>query len=304
MPSPVRRRVRKAVIPAAGLGTRFLPATKALPKEMLPVVDRPVIDYVVAEAVRAGLDDILIVTARGKGAMEDHFDRAIELERHLGARGKEAELASVRAPAEAAQVHFVRQGEPLGLGHAVSVARAHVGQEPFAVLLGDEWMAAEHDLLPGMIAAHERHHASVIALQEVEGTEIERYGTARVEPDDGDPGVVRVRGVVEKPPLAEAPSNLAVMGRYVFTAGIFDALDRIGPGAGGELQLTDAIALLLEGSDGTDGGGVFGFPFERGRYDTGTVIDYLKTTIELALDRADLAPDLGAHLARVVARRA
>jgi UTP--glucose-1-phosphate uridylyltransferase len=288
--------VRKAVIPAAGLGTRFLPATKAVPKEMLPVVDKPAIQYVVEEAVRAGIEDILVITGRGKESIEDHFDVSVELEHELEERGKTAELASVRAISELAQIHFVRQGKPLGLGHAVGVARRHVGEEPFAVLLPDDIFHERAGVLTGMLTAAAQHDASVIALKRVVGDEIKAYGCAAVK-DEVDERVVRIAGLVEKPDPADAPSDLAVMGRYVFTPDIFDALDEIEPGAGGELQLTDAIALLLDRSD------VLGYVFEWGRYDTGNKLDYLRATLELALDRNDLGPAFEQVLGRVVSER-
>jgi len=281
-------KVRKAVIPAAGLGTRFLPATKAQPKEMLPVVDTPAIQYVVEEAVAAGIDDILIITGRNKRAIEDHFDRNVELEGELSEKGKEEELHDVRRLADLADIHYVRQGEPLGLGHAVSVARKHVGSEPFAVMLGDDIMDSP-DLLSSMIDAHERLRESVIALMEVEGPEISLYGSAEVS-DGPEPGLVRVEGLVEKPPFEEAPSNLAVIGRYVFSPSIFDALAEVKPGKGGEIQLTDAIALLL------DDEGVLGRTFTTGRFDTGNKLDYLKATVELALRRDDLGAPFRAWL--------
>src|SRR6184192_1168073 len=235
--------LRKAVIPAAGLGTRFLPASKSIPKEMLPIVDRPTIEYVVEEAVRAGIRDILVVNGRGKGPIEDHFDREPELELVLEQKGKHDLLKQVQALAELADLHFVRQHEPLGLGHAVSVARQHVGNESFAVLLGDDVMVDDAALLRSMIEIHDREQASVLALLEVELDEISAYGSAEVDPMDGD--TFRLRSVVEKPKPEDAPSNLAVIGRYVLRPGIFNALDRIEPGAGGELQLTDAIGVLL-----------------------------------------------------------
>src|ERR1044071_6015114 len=236
--------VRKAVIPAAGLGTRFLPATKAKPKEMLPVVDKPAIQYVVEEAVRAGIDDILIITGRGKRSLEDHFERNFELEYFLGEKGKHDQRDQLVDIAELADIHYVRQGEPLGLGHAISVARKHVGDNPFAVLLGDEWMRADTGLLEGMIATYERYNRSVVALKEVTPEEISRYGCAKPEPVSDR--LVQILDLVEKPAPAVAPSNLAVMGRYVLTPEIFEALGRIEPGSGGELQLTDAIALLIQ----------------------------------------------------------
>ena len=287
--------VSKAVIPAAGSGTRFLPATKAQPKEMLPVVDKPAIQYVVEEAVRSGIDDILIITHRGKRAIEDHFDRNVELEADLHAKGKDSLLAEVLDLTGLADLHYVRQGEALGLGHAVATARKHVGDQPFVVLLGDEFLDPRHDLLPGMMATYAQYGRSVIALKEVPEDEISRYGCARPEPMGEN--LVRILDIVEKPKPADAPSNLAVMGRYVFTPEIFDALARVAPGVGGEIQLTDAVGLLLGEQS------VFGYTFAHGRYDTGTVIDYLKTTIELALERPDLGPELDVFLAELAERR-
>jgi UTP--glucose-1-phosphate uridylyltransferase len=287
--------VRKAVIPAAGLGTRFLPASKSIPKEMLPIVDRPTIEYVVEEAVRAGIRDILVVSGRGKGPIEDHFDREPELEAALEQKRKHDLLKQVQALADLADLHFVRQHEPLGLGHAVSVARAHVGNESFAVLLGDDVMVDDAALLRSMIEIHDREQASVVALLEVDPDEISAYGSAEVEPVDGD--VFRLRSVVEKPKPEDAPSNLAVIGRYVLRPEIFDALDRIEPGAGGELQLTDAIGVLL--AEGT----VLGRRFTHGRYDAGMKVDFLRANLELALDRPDLAGDVEAMIVDVVRRR-
>ncbi len=284
--------VRKAVIPAAGLGTRFLPATKAQPKEMLPVVDKPAIQYVVEEAVAAGIDDILIITGRSKRSIEDHFDRQFELEYHLDAAGKHSELTEVVALTELADIHFVRQGSPLGLGHAVSVARKHVGDNPFVVLLGDEFMSEGHTLLSDMIRIHGQYGRSVLALQEVEQAEIKRYGCAK--PERISDHLVQILDIVEKPEPAEAPSNLAVMGRYVFTPEIFEKLEHVQPGVGGEIQLTDAIAMLLADQ------AVYGVTFDGGRWDTGTVPAYLETIVELALERPDLGPEFGAFLANLV----
>jgi UTP--glucose-1-phosphate uridylyltransferase len=281
------------VIPAAGLGTRFLPATKAQPKEMLPVVDKPAIQYVVEEAVRAGIEDILIITGRSKHSLEDHFDRAPELEFELEAKGKLDALALVRSLAELANIHFVRQGEPLGLGHAVSMARQHVGDEPFAVMLGDDIIHPRVPLLEGMIDAYDRLDRSVIALLEVDDPSL--YGCAKAEATDDD-DVVRIVDLVEKPTRAEAPSNLAVMGRYVLSPAIFEALERVTPGKGGELQLTDAIGLLLAETE------VYGYPFTEGRYDTGNKLDYLRATVELAAERDDLGPGFRAFLADFVKR--
>ncbi|MGH9034034.1 MAG: UTP--glucose-1-phosphate uridylyltransferase GalU, partial [Acidimicrobiia bacterium] len=280
--------VRKAVIPAAGLGTRFLPASKSIPKEMLPIVDKPTIQYVIEEAVRAGIDDVIVVTGRGKSAIEDHFDREPELEAKLEQSGKHDALKEIQALADLADLHFIRQHEALGLGHAVSVARRHVGADSFAVMLGDDVMVDDALLLRSMIEIHEREHASVVALLEVTREEISAYGSAEVDAvtDDVTDDVFRLRSVVEKPPPEEAPSTLAVIGRYVFTPRIFDALARIEPGAGGELQLTDAIGLLLTEEP------VYGFRFREGRYDAGMKYDYLRANLELALERPELAPEL------------
>lgn len=287
--------VRKAVIPAAGLGTRFLPATKSQPKEMLPIVDKPSIQYVVEEAVAAGLDDILVITGRGKQSIEDHFDRNFELEHRLLEAGKHDLLKEVQSSSDIAEIHYVRQRDPLGLGHAVSVARRHVGDEPFAVLLGDDVMVDDAALLRSMLDAFSDHDSSVIALMEVAPEEISSYGCAEAEPIA--PDLVRVRSLVEKPPVAEAPSNLAVIGRYVFTPAIFDALEGLEPGAGGELQLTDAIAALIE----TDG--VLGRTFEEGRYDVGNKVDFLRANLELALDRPELSTEVAAMLVDTARRR-
>jgi UTP--glucose-1-phosphate uridylyltransferase len=285
-------KVRKAVIPAAGLGTRFLPATKAQPKEMLPVVDKPAIQYVVEEAARAGIDDILIITGRGKRSLEDHFDRNIELELELEERGKTDALKEIKALTDLAAIHFIRQGEALGLGHAVAMASKHVGDQPFVVMLGDDLIDERVLLLEEMIAEAERVERSVVALMEVDDPSA--YGCARVEPTDGH--LVRIREIVEKPSRDLAPSNLAVMGRYVFTADIFDMLARTERGVGGEIQLTDAIAAML------DQPGVYGYPFSEGRFDTGNKLDYLRANIELAARRDDLGPGLRSYLADFVQR--
>jgi UTP--glucose-1-phosphate uridylyltransferase len=288
--------VRKAVIPAAGLGTRFLPATKAQPKEMLPVVDKPAIQYVVEEAVRAGIDDILIVTGRGKRSLEDHFDRSIELEVALESSGKTEQLSEVRGLADLAHIHYVRQGEALGLGHAVAAARKHVGDEPFVVMLGDDIMDHRSTVLEDMVGVHHRTGASIVAFKSFPPEEISSYGCADPEPTDDD-NLVRLRGIVEKPRAEDAPSDLAVMGRYLFTSEIFDAIDRTKPGVGGELQLTDAIAIMLAEQP------VYGFVFDEGRFDIGKKLDYLRATVELALDRDDLGPEFAAFLGDVVRRR-
>jgi UTP--glucose-1-phosphate uridylyltransferase len=286
--------VKKAVIPAAGLGTRFLPATKAQPKEMLPVVDKPAIQYVVEEAVAAGIDDILIITGRNKRSLEDHFDRNFELEHQLRSKGKTGDLAEIVELAELADIHFVRQGEPLGLGHAVSVARKHVGREPFVVMLGDDIMDRHSTVLSDMIKTHDETGANVVALMEVPIEEISAYGCAAV--DDREGARCRITEVVEKPAPEVAPSNLGVMGRYLFTPEIFDELEHVVPGVGGEIQLTDAIARLLQRE------AVLGYVFSEGRFDIGKKIDYLRATVELALEREDLGPDFREFLAGVARR--
>ncbi len=286
--------VRKAVIPAAGLGTRFLPATKAQPKEMLPVVDKPAIQYVVEEAVRAGIRDILIITGRGKRSLEDHFDRSFELEHYLEAAGKFELLKEMREIADMADIHYVRQGEPRGLGHAVSVAREHVSGEPFAVLLGDDIMTAASTVLSEMLGVYDRLGSSVVALKNFPPENISSYGCVRYE--GLEENLVRVLDIVEKPAPEVAPSNLAVMGRYVLTPEIFDVLDQVPPGAGGEIQLTDAMAMLLNEQP------MYGHVFEHGRFDVGDKLDYLRATVELAIDREDLGPKFRSFLADLVQR--
>ena len=285
-------KVRKAVIPAAGLGTRFLPATKSVPKEMLPLIDTPSIQLVVEEAVRAGLTDILIITARGKGAIEDHFDRSPELEALLESRGKYDELKQIRALSDLAQIHTVRQHEALGLGHAVAVAEAHVAGEPFAVLLGDDLIHPSVPLLREMLGVHERYGRSVLAAQEVLRSEISAYGA--ITPEMIEENLAKVRSVVEKPSPDDAPSNLAVIGRYVFTPEIFDALGRIEPGRGGELQLTDAISLLLDEQS------VYGRLFVDGRHDIGQKLGFLRANVELELERPDMGPAVAEMLRDVM----
>ncbi|OIJ85917.1 UTP--glucose-1-phosphate uridylyltransferase [Streptomyces sp. MUSC 14] len=288
------RAVRKAVVPAAGLGTRFLPATKATPKEMLPVVDKPAIQYVVEEAAAAGLDDVLMVTGRHKRAIEDHFDNAFELEQALAAKGDTVRLDAVRDPARLADIHHIRQGDPLGLGHAVLCARHHVGNEPFAVLLGDDLIDPRETLLHRMLDVRERHEGSVVALMEVDPEQIHLYGCAAVEAT-GEEGVVRVTGLVEKPAPGTAPSRYAVIGRYVLDPAVFDVLERTPPGRGGEIQLTDALQDLATG------GTVHGVVFDGLRYDTGDKAEYLRTVVRLACDRPDLGPEFRCWLREFVA---
>ena len=282
--------VRKAVIPAAGLGTRFLPATKATPKEMLPVVDKPAIQYVVEEAVAAGLEDILFITGRSKRPLEDHFDRNLELEHVLEAKGDHERLASVTESTELARIHYVRQGDPLGLGHAVLVAEAHVGREPFAVLLGDDLIDARDPVLDAMLAVRERFGGSVICLMQVPRESISLYGCAAVEPTDDD-NVLTVTDLVEKPEVDVAPSDYAVIGRYVLDPAVFAVLRETPPGRGGEIQLTDALRTLAT-MPVEAGGGVHGYVFHGRRYDTGDRLSYLQAVIQLAVERDDIGPDL------------
>ncbi|MEV4668086.1 UTP--glucose-1-phosphate uridylyltransferase GalU [Microbacterium sp. LWO12-1.2] len=278
----------KAVIPAAGLGTRFLPATKAMPKEMLPVVDKPAIQYVVEEAADAGIDDILVIIGRNKNAISNHFDSVPELEVKLMEKGDTGRLERVMKSSDIADIHFVRQGEPKGLGHAVLRARAHVGDSSFAVLLGDDLIDERDPLLTHMIAEHERSGAAVIALMEVDPANIHMYGAAAVEPIEGSESV-RVTALVEKPAPEDAPSNLAVIGRYVLPASVFDILEHTEPGKGGEIQLTDALQEMAADPDGP---GVVGVIFRGRRYDTGDRVDYIKAIVQLASDRDDLGPEL------------
>ena len=272
--------VRKAVIPAAGLGTRFLPATKAQPKEMLTIVDKPAIQYVVEEAVSAGIEDILIITGTAKKALEDHFDRNFELETLLERKGKTAPLEEIISIANMATFHFTRQGEPLGLGHAVLMAERHVGDEPFVVLLPDEIMMSRGETVASMIAAHEETNTSVVALREVDMSEISSYGCAASEPVRD--GLVKIPHIVEKPATEDAPSNLAVMGRYLFSAEIFEHLHKTEPGVGGEIQLTDAMATIADGS------GLHGIIDNRGSWDAGQKLDFLRAQVELGLEHPEL----------------
>lgn len=292
--------VTKAVIPAAGLGTRFLPATKATPKEMLPVVDRPAIQYVVEEAIRAGLNDVLMITGRNKRALEDHFDRVPVLEQQLAEQGKDALLASVVATNEmGGDLHYVRQGDPKGLGHAVLRAKRHVGDEAFAVLLGDDLIDEKEDLLSRMVEVQERTGGSVVALMEVPREAISAYGAAAIEAVEGEDGYVKITGLVEKPAADEAPSNYAVIGRYVLSPKVFEVLEDTAPGRGGEIQLTDALQTLAQGEG--EGEGVYGVVFSGRRFDTGDKLSYLKANVILAAERPEFGEDLRAWLKDFVA---
>jgi UTP--glucose-1-phosphate uridylyltransferase len=287
-------KVKKAVIPAAGLGTRFLPATKSQPKEMLPIVDKPAIQYVVEHAVGAGIQDILIITGRGKRTIEDHFDRSFELEYRLEQSGKYEELKEVRGISEMASIHYIRQKEPLGLGAAIGMAEPHVNGEPFAVLLGDD-IIPEDNLLREMLDVYDRYGRSVIAVKEVPRSDINLYGS--VEPEYVEDNLVRVVRIVEKPAPEEAPSNLAAIGYYVLTPEIFEALKETAPDEGGEVQLTDALNALAQQQ------AVYAYVFEGIRYDIGKKLDYLRATVEIAIDREDIGPEFRAILADLVQRK-
>ena len=278
------KKMRKAVIPAAGMGTRFLPATKAVPKEMLPLVDKPLIQYAVEEAVAAGCTDIIIVTGRGKTPLEDHFDRAPELERQLEARGKEELLELARSMSQLAHITYTRQAEALGLGHAVLQARQLVGDEPFAVILPDDIVDAEVPCMQQMVEAYHSTGCSIIASEVVEGAAIQNYGCLDCTPDPLNPRLLDVRDMVEKPKPSEAPSQNAIIGRYILTPCIFEKIANLKPGAGGELQLTDALKALLEDER------IYGFVYEGVRHDAGDKFGFLRATVEFALKRPDLGP--------------
>lgn len=286
------KKVCKAVFPAAGLGTRFLPATKAQPKEMMPLVDKPIIQYGVEEALASGCDQIIIVTGRGKSAIEDHFDVSYELEKMLEERGKTDLLNVVRKISDMIHVAYTRQKEALGLGHAVLMSRELVGDEPFAVILADDIIDAEVPCLKQMIDVYNETGCSVLATQVVEGPAISSYGVLDVKPVPGqhDGRLFEVRDLVEKPKLAEAPSNLAIIGRYILTPAIFESLEATTPGAGGELQLTDGLRRLLKKEK------VYGYTFAGKRHDAGDKLGFLKATVEFALKREDLGGDFRAYL--------
>lgn len=291
-------KVKKAVIAAAGLGTRFLPATKALPKEMIPVVDRPGIQYAVEEAARAGIEDVLIISSRGKGSLEDHFDLAPDLERQLEAKGKWDELAEVQRLSSIARIHSVRQKEPLGFGHAILQAREHVAGEPCVVMVPDEVvpepLGSEASLVGRMLDIYEEHERSVVAVRRVPREEVASYGVIDPEWIDGD--LAKIRRFVEKPSIAEAPSELASVGRYVLAPGIFDALEATIPGHGGEIQLTDGIQRLIEIE------GAYAYIHDGPIFDVGRKLDFLKASIELALRRDDLAGPLRTWLVELLSR--
>lgn len=284
-------RVRKAIIPAAGLGTRFLPATKAMPKEMLPIVDKPTIQYIVEEAIESGIEDIIIVTGKGKRAIEDHFDNSFELEQNLFDKGKFELLNEVQKSSKMVDIHYIRQKEAKGLGHAIWCARKFIGNEPFAVLLGDDIVQAEKPCLKQMIEQYDRYKSSIIGVQNVPGEEVSRYGI--VDGREIENRVYSVIDLIEKPKKEEAPSNIAIMGRYILSPMIFEILNNQKPGASGEIQLTDAIAKL----NSTEA--VYAYDFEGTRYDVGEKIGFIKTQLEFALQREDLREELIDYLMRL-----
>jgi UTP--glucose-1-phosphate uridylyltransferase len=289
------KKVKKAIIPAAGLGTRFLPATKAMPKEMLPIVDKPTIQYIIEEAVASGIEDIIIVTGKGKRAIEDHFDNSFELEQNLIEKGKFELLSEVQKSSQMADIHYIRQKEPKGLGHAIWCARKFIGNEPFAVLLGDDIVQADKPCLKQLIDQYERYQASVLGVQRVPLEEVSRYGI--VNGNEIGERFFSVNSLVEKPKTEEAPSNLAIMGRYILNPRIFDILGEQGPGAGGEIQLTDAIAGLNQYE------AVYAYDFEGTRHDVGEKMGFIQTTIEFALQKEELRSDLLNYLSAVLDRQ-
>jgi UTP--glucose-1-phosphate uridylyltransferase len=285
-------KVRKAIIPAAGLGTRFLPATKAMPKEMLPIVDKPTIQYIIEEAIASGIEDIIIVTGKGKRAIEDHFDHSFELEQNLLQKGKYELLDEVQKSSKLVDIHYIRQKEPKGLGHAIWCARKFIGNEPFAVLLGDDIVTSEKPCLQQLMEQYERYNASIIGVQHVSDDQISRYGI--VDATEIGERFYTVNNLVEKPKREEAPSNLAILGRYILSPKIFEILSKQLPGAGGEIQLTDAISTLNHHE------AVYAYDFEGIRYDVGEKMGFIQTTIEFALQREDLREDLLNYLRKTV----
>ena len=287
-------RVRKAIIPAAGLGTRFLPATKAQPKEMLPIVDKPTIQYIVEEAVAAGIEDIIIVSGRGKRAIEDHFDKSYELEETLIKKQKNDMLKEVQKISSLANIHYIRQKEPKGLGHAINCASRFIGNEPFAVLLGDDIVKSDQPCIGQLMDSYNRYRTSIVGVQQVADDAVSKYGIIAPKGDQIDDGIIPIKSLVEKPSLEEAPSNYAILGRYILTPEIFSILEDLPKGAGGEVQLTDAIKVLNEQQ------AVFAHEFEGERYDVGDKFGFIKATVDFALNRPDLQKEVMNYLKQVV----
>ncbi|MGD6817235.1 UTP--glucose-1-phosphate uridylyltransferase GalU [Metabacillus sp. 84] len=288
-------KVRKAIIPAAGLGTRFLPATKAQPKEMLPIVDKPTIQYIVEEAIKSGIEDILVISGRGKRAIEDHFDKSYELEETLYKKGKFDRLEEIQSISNMANIHYVRQKEPRGLGHAIHCAESFIGNEPFAVLLGDDIVKSETPCLQQLISVYDKYESSILGVQEVEHKDVSKYGIiAPLENHTLEDGVLSLSSVVEKPAAEDAPSNYAIMGRYILTPEIFSILETLPPGSGNEIQLTDAIKILNETQT------VLAYNFAGKRYDVGDKFGFVKATIDFALERGDLGDHVHEYLSSLV----
>ncbi|MCD7035594.1 UTP--glucose-1-phosphate uridylyltransferase GalU [Metabacillus sp. GX 13764] len=291
-------KIRKAIIPAAGLGTRFLPATKAQPKEMLPIVDKPTIQYIVEEAIQSGIEDILVISGRGKRAIEDHFDKAYELEETLLKKEKFERLEEIQAISNMANIHYIRQKEPKGLGHAINCASSFIGNEPFAVLLGDDIVKADKPCLKQLIDVYDKYESSVVGVQEVAHEDVSKYGIiAPLENATLDDGIISLASVVEKPAREDAPSNYAIMGRYVLTPEIFDILNTLPPGSGNEIQLTDAIKILNESQN------VLAYDFSGKRYDVGDKFGFVKATIDFALERNDLSAQVQEYLKELAKRK-
>ena len=284
-------KIKTAVIPAAGLGTRFLPATKAQPKEMLPIVDKPTIQYIIEEAVEAGIEDIIIITGRGKRAIEDHFDKSFELEHTLEKRGKDEMLKQVQNISDMVRIHYVRQKEPLGLGHAIHCAKVHVGNSPFAVLLADDMIVGDKPAIGQMMEMYEKHNGGILAVKKVSDDAVSSYGILDAEKESDD--LYRVKDMVEKPAIEDAPSNLAVIGRYILTPEIFDILEDLPPGKGGEIQLTDAIKILNQRRQ------VYGYVYQGKRYDIGNKEGFLEATVEMALRRPELKDKFSKYLKEI-----
>ncbi|MTV49591.1 UTP--glucose-1-phosphate uridylyltransferase GalU [Heliobacillus mobilis] len=294
----MRKKVRKAIIPAAGLGTRFLPATKAQPKEMLPIIDKPTIQFIIEEAIAAGIEDILIVTGRNKRAIEDHFDRSVELEVFLEEKQKWDLLDTVRQIGSLADIHYVRQKEPLGLGHAIYCARSFIGDEPFAVLLGDDVIHANKPCIGQLMEAYHQVKGTVVGVQPIPREHSRRYGIVSLEAEIGQ-NLWKLNSIIEKPDSDKAPSDLAVMGRYIIEPDIFDVLEHQAPGKGGEIQLTDSLYALHS----VEKRGLYAYIFEGIRYDVGDRLGYLKATVDYALRRDDLADEFTTYLREILQRR-
>ncbi|RAP77484.1 UTP--glucose-1-phosphate uridylyltransferase GalU [Paenibacillus montanisoli] len=285
--------IKKAIIPAAGLGTRFLPATKAQPKEMLPIVDKPTIQYIVEEAIESGIEDIIVISGRGKRAIEDHFDKSFELEESLAKKQKYDELETIQKISDLARIHYVRQKEPLGLGHAIWCAKSFIGNEPFAVLLGDDIVQSEVPCLRQLIEVYNRYNSSVVGVQQVDMQDVSKYGIISPRGNEIERNLIQVLSLVEKPPIHAAPSNYAIMGRYILRPEIFDILENQSVGAGGEIQLTDAIKQL------NDFQAVLAYNFTGIRYDVGDKLGYIKASIDFALQRDDLKADVWNYLKQI-----